>query len=313
MRSNDWKKKNGLATIPDILTKDETIQHWEQIVKNEDKNAIQDKIYKGEFKDPETGERRFAVREKLSIIYYHKCAYCEDIESKPEVEHYRPKKRVTKVPEHPGYYWLCYEWTNLLPSCRYCNTEGGKGNYFPVNGVRVSSPPTNLEGTWDKTANDAAKSPLLDEEPLLLHPEVDNPDDGSYFKFYNNGEIEGVDAVGRGEATIEICNLNRQNLKLRRQKLVIDPTFQGINNILALHYNNRLAGESALQPALELIFEELRGKCSKKSPFSLLAIYIFDHFDELIVPLFGDEIEKESISKAFARYKKGLQSDNPPF
>jgi hypothetical protein len=43
--------------------------------------------------------------------------------------------------EHPGYYWLAYEWTNLLPSCYDCNSfrrhgtmkaGPGKNERFPV-------------------------------------------------------------------------------------------------------------------------------------------------------------------------------------
>ena len=44
-----------------------------------------------------------------------------------DAEHYRPKKAVTDkkrdtvqygVVPHPGYYWLAYDWRNLLPALR---------------------------------------------------------------------------------------------------------------------------------------------------------------------------------------------------
>jgi len=76
------------------------------------------------------------------------------------VEHYRPKGKVTvrtdendqtsrEVIDHPGYFWLAYEWYNLILSCPYCNTSHatedqkekikhpGKLNEFRINGKRV--------------------------------------------------------------------------------------------------------------------------------------------------------------------------------
>ncbi|MGB0932388.1 MAG: hypothetical protein ACPGVB_16520, partial [Chitinophagales bacterium] len=106
----------------------------QRIAQTKDKKAIKDSIYKGE--KTVKGQKKYAVRETLKTIYHNKCAYCESIEAKPEIEHYRPKKGVKGI-IHDGYYWLCYEWTNLIPSCRYCNTEGGKGDYYPIMGSRV--------------------------------------------------------------------------------------------------------------------------------------------------------------------------------
>jgi 5-methylcytosine-specific restriction endonuclease McrA len=81
--------------------------------------------------------------------FYGKCAYCEAPirDYQPgDVEHFRPKAGVSdengqavflfdeegqvqvgadgKPVEHPGYYWLAYEWTNLLPACAKCNQTG---------------------------------------------------------------------------------------------------------------------------------------------------------------------------------------------
>ena len=58
-----------------------------------------------------------------------RCAYCEGRNSAGEfgdAEHYRPKGEVTenrKPISHPGYYWLAYEWYNLLLSCKKCNSK----------------------------------------------------------------------------------------------------------------------------------------------------------------------------------------------
>src|SRR5262245_40081226 len=74
----------------------------------------------------------------LLKLFNGKCAYCEtDIESNQpgDVEHFRPKGRVVDEEfepirinhpkwgemDHPGYFWLAYEWDNLFPSCIDCN------------------------------------------------------------------------------------------------------------------------------------------------------------------------------------------------
>src|SRR5258708_1947390 len=79
----------------------------------------------------------------LFELFHGKCAYCE---SKPQavstgdVEHYRPKAKVKEDSRHPGYYWLAYDITNLLPSCESCNRNFGKMSQFPVHGAHARDP-----------------------------------------------------------------------------------------------------------------------------------------------------------------------------
>ncbi len=70
-----------------------------------------------------------------------KCWYCEaeDIRSDMPVDHFRPKQGVEGEPEHPGYWWLAFDWENYRCACTFCNsrrtpdeTEGGKQNHFPI-------------------------------------------------------------------------------------------------------------------------------------------------------------------------------------
>jgi uncharacterized protein (TIGR02646 family) len=64
----------------------------------------------------------------------HVCAYCgcglADKE-KGDVEHFRPKGKVTNAPEHGGYWWLAFSFRNYLVSCWHCN-QVIKGNHFPL-------------------------------------------------------------------------------------------------------------------------------------------------------------------------------------
>jgi 5-methylcytosine-specific restriction endonuclease McrA len=79
----------------------------------------------------------------LQDLYPYKCAYCETDSSGSslQVEHFRGKDkniRNTKdTKDRHAYYWLAYEWSNLLLICSDCN--GAKSDYFPLeaNGVRV--------------------------------------------------------------------------------------------------------------------------------------------------------------------------------
>lgn len=157
-----------------------------------------------------------------------KCMFCEGnyiAGAHNDAEHYRPKGKVTqwndqaqqRQPiEHPGYYWLAYEWHNILLACSKCNGkhpdgEGdkphpGKLNEFPICGsCRVSLPSSNPENWWEE---------LKQEEPLLLHPYFDEPRE--HFGAKRFGVIYGL--TKRGRATIETCDLNRPRLREARAK-----------------------------------------------------------------------------------------------
>ncbi len=99
---------------------------------------------------------------KTAIWRHHhkKCCYCErkrDLKRESDVEHFRPKAGVTEEKAHPGYWWLAYEWTNYLFSCKACNQEYKK-NHFPLlpNGRRAF-----------KEEDD-----LSDEKPVLIEQDL---------------------------------------------------------------------------------------------------------------------------------------------
>lgn len=205
----------------DKLTSKDTYNALLNIATLVDKSRITDAIYREPYGSPD--EKRSKVEDHLALSYLNKCAYCERL-CKSDIEHYRPKKKVNEDGNHEGYYWLCYEWTNLLPACVKCNRDGAKHNKFPIKGNRVYAPSFLPNKDLNLDHNKAQNNPLLSEDPLLLHPEIDNPE--KYFDFVidPDGEgirISGIDANGRGNATIEICLLNRQELKIERQRNVI--------------------------------------------------------------------------------------------
>lgn len=197
----DWRARCQVA-------RDELIREYEEtghLTINED-------LYK---------EYKVDVFMNYDYAFRGKCAYCErDIHNQHgDVEHYRPLKRVTDgqgnqvtrtqnggVEKHPGYYWLAYEFPNLLPACIICNrpsrqfTEGrliGKWDRFPVREFRAWGPGDENH-----------------EEPLLLNPVEDEP--SSHLRFNRNGVLGW--RSDNGEMTVRILALNENGLPDRRKE-----------------------------------------------------------------------------------------------
>ncbi|MGZ3757929.1 MAG: hypothetical protein ACXVAY_12810 [Mucilaginibacter sp.] len=201
------------------------------------------------------------VVDKLKVIYRNKCAYCECYEPEPEVEHYRPKKRVTTVAGHPGYYWLCYEWSNLMPSCHDCNKTATKGNYFPVDGAGRVSAPTFLNGLIDETHNRLESNTLtVTEVPLLLNPEIQGYDPFEYFIIDNIGQFKPKNAPStlkyrKAAKTIEVVRLNRDKLVLTVRKRAIRYYMKRLSGISARYLNKMVSVEVFENDYLTLLRE----------------------------------------------------------
>lgn len=172
---------------------------------------VDDKLYK---------EQRKAFLD----LFNGKCAYCEAKivldQHGGDVEHFRPKGAVTdehdqgitirdkrgRARKHPGYYWLAYDWRNLLPACIACNRPKnlgnrlvGKWNRFPVEGTHASTP----DG-------------VAQEKPLLLNPLVAEDDPALHITY---DPITGrlIPTTDRGRVTIEVLNLNREGMDNARR------------------------------------------------------------------------------------------------
>jgi uncharacterized protein (TIGR02646 family) len=303
--------KRDWTDIPDILTSTDASEELEDLVHGiiEDPST---KTYKGEYTKNKKLES--TVREKLNKYYYHKCCYCE-LHCKAEIEHYRPKKGVTGVPknEHRGYYWLAYEWTNLLPSCRYCNTEGGKHNHFTIQGTRVAYPNYYSDGSLIKEKHIPNKAPLKFELPYLLHPEIDNPK--LHLGFYPNKEIKGVDIIpidlssskiSRGSETIRICNLNREYLRLDRVANVITVIYLELIKMIKLRGDGIIKTDEDLKKALIYVIADCETRYKdKKCNHTLLWWYLVqsvENFKKMLFPLIEKKNEKLIIEAAFINY-----------
>lgn len=116
---------------------------------------FESKIYNGD-----------GVKSLLKKDQNDKCAYCEVTLAGDYgvVEHYRPKTKWKDLQGNHGlgYYWLAYDWQNLLCSCDKCNSAENKGCLFPL-----SNP--------DQRGN------LDIEDPLLINPYTEDPGDSIEF------------------------------------------------------------------------------------------------------------------------------------
>lgn len=112
------------------------------------------------------------AREPLYRAQGEKCCYCErgtDLAAQP-VEHFRPRA---------GWWWLAWQWENLLFACHSCNT-GYKGVTFPLDTTtKVPEPlrPAPLAATGN-VLDDAVPASCLQtgiEAPLLVDPGCEDP------------------------------------------------------------------------------------------------------------------------------------------
>lgn len=146
--------------------------------------------------------RHESVKNVQLNAQHGKCCYCEKI-SCGEIEHYRPKGAVKQSPkstnQFPGYYWLAYDWDNLLVSCTDCNRN--KSTLFPLEDetMRARDHHDNIES----------------EAPLLINPASVDPRDHIQF----HGEVP-VGKTDSGKITIEGLNLRRPDLDESRRILL---------------------------------------------------------------------------------------------
>jgi predicted ATPase len=137
----------------------------------------------------------------LTVMCNSKCAYCESkigVTSGGDIENFRPKGGAKGLggeyaPNH--YWWLAYEWENLLISCQICNQKY-KRDYFP------------LEDETYRSAVGAKGYELLAERPLLIDPTLIDPSD--HLEFDEKGFVKELSKCGK--VTIEILGLNRSEL-----------------------------------------------------------------------------------------------------
>jgi len=140
----------------------------------------------------------------LHKIFHGKCGYCETKIELPHdgvIDRFRPHNGVRDKTDYfqDLYWWLVFEWDNLIYACKDCNQY--KANYFPIKGKRAKNRADDLSG----------------EKKLLLNPCLDEPRN---YLASSKGEI--ISDTDEGFQTIELLKLNRTSLVESRKKAIYE-------------------------------------------------------------------------------------------
>jgi uncharacterized protein (TIGR02646 family) len=192
---------------------------------------------------PATLYNAATVKDQLIADQHGKCCYCEAYlrhVGYGDVEHYRPKNgfkqdKADRQLGKPGYYWVAFDWDNLLFVCERCN-RGHKRNYFPLR-----DPARRAR---------SHHQPLRAEAPLLLHPAFHNP--AGHIEFRKEVAVGQTD---EGRETIRFCGLNRPKTrehrrahlgKLMRDELLADLNIAALNDAEKARLVRKYGNEQAL-------------------------------------------------------------------
>ena len=129
-----------------------------------------------------------SVRNALIICQNNKCCYSEArfVRDAVHVEHFRPKGAIgeegTKNKRYPAYYWLAYDWSNLMLCKPGVNSK--KGDYFP------------LANELNRAKNHHDNISL--ESPMFIDPSTEDPRE--HIRFHNE---EPFGITDRGKYTVK--------------------------------------------------------------------------------------------------------------
>lgn len=214
------------------------------------------------------------VSDDLWRAQHFKCCYCEQklTSSYNDVEHYRPKARANRRPgsgEIHGYWWVAFNWDNLLFACPNCNrTE--KNDLFPLRAGCVP--------LFPEQATPGGEHPLLIDpagklnpaEHIQFVPATLRPGTGVHH-WWARPRLGSL----YGSWTIRVCGLNHSDLLELRDDHVenfVRPRAMELREALSAQNDKDI--RSALQRARELI--------RAKSTFSLLS---YDVLRTLVPPI----------------------------
>ena len=221
--------------------------------------------------------------------FYGKCAYCEcpitDFQH-GDVEHFRPKAGVTDEndqpilikddqgngvtnangtpKEHPGYYWLAYDWRNLIPACIKCNRPSkdgdvrfGKHSRFPVVGPHAQEPGDELS-----------------EKPLLINPANGQAEDDPEQHLFVEGEtgVMGFKS-DRGDMCIKIFGLNVRDQLVTDRKTAQRSAKSLLSDLrdAAMQRVDPTQNELDVLNKLVIILNELIGIWNGQEPYTMAA------------------------------------------
>jgi len=146
----------------------------------------------------------FEYKDYALKLSQNKCSYCESYlltTTFGDIENFRPRS---------PYWWLTYEWNNLLAACSVCNQKY-KSNLFPISANRINGPGSDPK----------------EEQALLIDPAFEDPE--MYFDYVLNNNDEEIwispkpgdeKRILKAQTTIDTLGLNRLPLLKSRYSSV---------------------------------------------------------------------------------------------
>jgi len=178
-----------------------------------------------------------SVKNQLIQDQNEKCCFCEAVFNANgfgDVEHFRPKAayKVGKQLKYPAYYWLVYDWENLMFSCQKCNQEF-KANEFPVLNENT------------RVKNHLDTNQIDNELNILINPIKENPENYIYFLYEIPKPKINLNLQDklRASETIRIFGLARKELNRDRLE------YLKILKILKPFLNFDLTNQAAIENA----------------------------------------------------------------
>ncbi|MGB0929668.1 MAG: AAA family ATPase [Chitinophagales bacterium] len=244
------------------------------------------------------------VRERLMEIYHSKCVFTEVKTKITEITHFRPISL---------YPWLKKEWSNLLLTSPKINYR--IDSIFPTENSKITTAPYNKK-EWK-----ANSETLLSEHPLLLHPEVDIPENHLYL------DSDGImyPYTEKGLKSIQVYQLNTPSLiGARKQKTqdivsVLHPLNRIFNTMINLSkknnqvFNNSEKEDNLIKKLFQLFFKDLENSAEHREPYSLVGKNIIERFEEIIITKFYQEDYKGFPEYPIILRKAYRQYILPPF
>lgn len=250
------------------------------------------------------------IKNLLLRAFNYKCAFCETelLDKKLSyIERFRPSINAMdlngKISKN-HYWWLRYEWNNLYPICKDCDRK--KSNLFPIKRKRAKPLVYGEE--------------LLKEQPLLLDPCADKPEEHFLFDFDSGFMISNSE---RGRVTIDVYGLNRRSLKTKRLNQLMKIEFE-FSSLLSNIESFKKVNHSYKERDIKLSSEErkfLNIFKESKEPFLLIkrqyilsVIEKLDCLDSLfyksewldIIQSFSRNLNEEKIEKEMEQYNDYL-------
>jgi len=217
-----------------------------------------------------------ALLAALRSLVGNKCWYSEvPLEgADPNVDHFRPKGRVKEVDEDlkpkgdplPGYWWWAFEWRNFRLASMHSNqrrvdlhTDGGKADFFPVNGVRATD-----ESDYTLCIEDVVPiDPCSQTDVALLWFDSDGAASCSDWKRKKSDDDER-----RVKVSIWLYHLDKQEIVARRREHMDSIRAELLNASSDYRLWKSIPGNVISKNSFERRLTTIRREISDESEFS---------------------------------------------